>query len=149
MLNEKWKFRTFVLKLNYNGRNPKINPDNALELRNESLTWKKSAPFIRSSYQRYGYRKKGGEASDLKQVRLGIDFLMRFLGLIELMAEMLYEQRKTNQRLEFLEKHQANTNLAIGELRVSVIRLTDEIEKIVLLDQQVSKLEFAVIRKSD
>jgi hypothetical protein len=68
--------------------------------------------------------------------------------LIELMAEMLHEQQTTNKRLESLEKQQANTNLAIGELRVSVMRLADEIEKIVLLDQRVSKLEDVVFRKS-
>jgi hypothetical protein len=75
--------------------------------------------------------------------------------LIELMAEMLEEQRQTNaklgtmnKRLESVEKQQANTNLAIGELRVSVMRLADEIEKIVLLDQRVSKLEEVVFRKS-
>ena len=68
--------------------------------------------------------------------------------LIELMAEMLHEQRTTNKRLESVEKQQANTNLAIGELRVSVMRLADEIEKIVLPDQRVSKLEDIVFRKS-
>ena len=89
--------------------------------------------------------------------------------LIELMAEMLQEQRQTNEklgsmneriesmdnrmesmnkRLESVEKQQANTNLAIGELRVSVMRLADEIEKIVLLDQRVSKLEDVVFKKS-
>jgi hypothetical protein len=75
--------------------------------------------------------------------------------LIELMAEMLHEQKQTNgelssmnKRLESVEKQQANTNLAIGELRVSVMRLADEIEKIVLLDQRVSKLEEVVFRKS-
>ena len=82
--------------------------------------------------------------------------------LIELMAEMLHEQRQTNmrlesvdnrmvsmnKRLESVEKQQANTNLAIGELRVSVMRLVDEIEKIVLLDQRVGKLEDVVFRKS-
>ncbi len=89
--------------------------------------------------------------------------------LIGLMADMLDEQRQTNvglgtmnqrmesmdnrmlsmdKRLESLEKQQANTNLAIGELRLSVIRLADEIEKIVLLDQRVTKLENAVFRKS-
>ncbi len=68
--------------------------------------------------------------------------------LIELMAEMLHEQRTTNKRLESVEKQQANTNLAIGELRVSVMRLADEIEKIVLLDQRVSKLEDVVFKKS-
>ena len=82
--------------------------------------------------------------------------------LIELMAEMLEEQRgmrkeqeKTNVRLESLESKVGNmegqlakNNLAIGELRISVMRLADEIEKIVLLDQRVTKLENAVFRKS-
>ena len=75
--------------------------------------------------------------------------------LIEIMAEMLDEQKGmrkeqevTNQRLEALEKQMVKNNLGIGELRVSVMRLADEIEKIVLLDQRVSKLEDAVFRKS-
>jgi septal ring factor EnvC (AmiA/AmiB activator) len=82
--------------------------------------------------------------------------------LIEIMAEMLDEQKgmrgemnamrkeqeQTNQRLENLEKQMVKNNLGIGELRVSVMRLADEIEKIVLLDQRVSKLEDAVFRKS-
>jgi hypothetical protein len=82
--------------------------------------------------------------------------------LIEIMAEMLDEQRGmrgemkamrkeqelTNQRLGALEKQMVKNNLGIGELRVSVMRLADEIEKIVLLDQRVSKLEDAVFRKS-
>jgi hypothetical protein len=81
---------------------------------------------------------------------------------IEIMAEMLDEQRGmrgemkamrkeqelTNQRLGALEKQMVKNNLGIGELRVSVMRLADEIEKIVLLDQRVSKLEDAVFRKS-
>jgi hypothetical protein len=82
--------------------------------------------------------------------------------LIEIMAEMLDEQKgmrgemnamrkeqeQTNQMLENLEKQMVKNNLGIGELRVSVMRLADEIEKIVLLDQRVSKLEDAVFRKS-
>ena len=82
--------------------------------------------------------------------------------LIEIMAEMLDEQKgmrgemnamrkeqeQTNQGLENLEKQMVKNNLGIGELRVSVMRLADEIEKIVLLDQRVSKLEDAVFRKS-
>ena len=60
-----------------------FNPDLSLGLRYESLKCKKSAPFIRNSQQRYGYRRKGGEASDLKQFRLGIDFLMAIPGLYD------------------------------------------------------------------
>lgn len=75
--------------------------------------------------------------------------------LIEIMAEMLDEQKgmrkeqeKTNLRLDRLEDQMQKNNLAIGELHLSVIRLSDEIEKIVLLDQRVTKLEDAVFRKS-
>jgi hypothetical protein len=39
-------------------------------------------------------------------------------------------------------------NLGISEFRVSVMILADEIEKIVLLDQCVTKLEDTVFRKS-
>jgi len=75
--------------------------------------------------------------------------------LIEIMAEMLDEQRGmrkeqelTNQRLETLEKQMVKNNLGIGELRISVMGLADEIDKILLLDKRVTKLEDAVFRKS-
>jgi hypothetical protein len=52
--------------------------------------------------------------------------------LVELLAEMLHEQRIANQqllkmdsRLEKLESQQIKTNTAIGELRLSVMRLAD------------------------
>jgi hypothetical protein len=47
--------------------------------------------------------------------------------LVEVMAEMLHEQRETNRRLERLENQMVNNNAAIGELRISVMRLADEI----------------------
>jgi hypothetical protein len=52
--------------------------------------------------------------------------------IVELLAEMLHEQRIANQqllkmdsRLEKLESQQIKTNTAIGELRLSVMRLAD------------------------
>jgi hypothetical protein len=52
--------------------------------------------------------------------------------IVELLAEMLHEQRIANQqllkmdsRLEKLESQQIKTNTAIGELRLSVMRLGD------------------------
>lgn len=75
--------------------------------------------------------------------------------LIEIMSEMLEEQRGMRTELVGIGKEQAamrkelaKNNLAIGELRLSVMRLADEIEKIVLLDQRVTKLENEVFRKS-
>lgn len=75
--------------------------------------------------------------------------------LIEITSEMLEEQRsmrkeqeKTNIRLDSLEIQMAKNNLATGELRLSVMRLADEIENIAKLDHRVTKLEEAVFRKS-
>lgn len=82
--------------------------------------------------------------------------------LIEIMSEMLDEQKgmraemlgmrkeqeKTNARLDSLEVQTAKNNLGIGELRLSVMRLADEIEKVFQLDQRVTKLEDAVFKKS-
>jgi uncharacterized coiled-coil protein SlyX len=56
---------------------------------------------------------------------------------IELLSDMLVEQRITNEklgklemstnlRLERLENRQARTNAAIGELRLSVMKLADK-----------------------
>jgi len=63
--------------------------------------------------------------------------------LIEIMAEMLDEQRGmrkeqalTNQRLGSLEKQMVKNNLGVGQLRVSVMRLADESDKILFLDQR-------------
>ena len=65
----------------------------------------------------------------------------------EMMA-MRKEQKKTSIRLDSLEIQMAKNNLATGELRLSVMRLKDEIENIAKLDHRVSKLEEAVFRKS-
>jgi hypothetical protein len=50
----------------------RINPDWLLALRYERLKSKKSATFIRDSWQRYGYRRKDDEVFDLKQFSIGI-----------------------------------------------------------------------------
>ena len=78
--------------------------------------------------------------------------------LIEIMAELLAEVHqmrvdnnerldKTNERLDRLEIQTAKNNLAIGELRVSVMRLADKIEEIYHLDQRVRVLENIVLPK--
>ncbi|AMR28959.1 hypothetical protein A0257_18870 [Hymenobacter psoromatis] len=85
--------------------------------------------------------------------------------LIEIMAELLAEVHqmrvdnnerldktnerldKTNERLDRLETQTAENNAAIGELRVSVMRLADKIEEIYHLDQRVRVLENIVLPK--
>ena len=71
--------------------------------------------------------------------------------IIELLAEMIQEQKITNQRLikvetavEKLEKQQANTNLAIGELRLSVMQLADKFEIVSQHDKRITRLEDSV-----
>ena len=54
---------------------------------------------------------------------------------------------KTNERLDRLEAQTAKNNAAIGELRVSVMRLADKIEEIYHLDQRVRVLENIVLPK--
>ncbi len=51
-----------------------------------------------------------------------------------------------DQRLERLEGHQAKTNLAIGELRLSVMKLGDKIGEIGELDKRLRIVENIVLR---
>ena len=78
--------------------------------------------------------------------------------LIEIMADLLAEVHqmrvdnnerldKTNERLDRLETQTAKNNAAIGELRISVMRLADKIEEIYHLDQRVRVLEDIVLPK--
>ncbi len=68
--------------------------------------------------------------------------------LVEIMAEMLHEQREmlseqreTNRRLEKLETQMIMNNAAIGELRISVMRLADEIVIIHDHERRIVELE--------
>ena len=71
--------------------------------------------------------------------------------IVDLLTEMLEEQRKTNvrlgtmdQRLERLEKQQQTTNLKLQELSVSNLKLADELRTVVQLGERVVRLEAAV-----
>jgi len=68
--------------------------------------------------------------------------------LVEIMAEMLHEQREmlseqreTNKRLEKLEHQMIMNNASIGELRISVMRLADEILAVHDHERRISELE--------
>ena len=68
--------------------------------------------------------------------------------LVEIMAEMLHEQREmlteqreTNKRLEKLEYQMIANNAGIGELRISVMRLADEILAVHDHERRISELE--------
>ena len=66
--------------------------------------------------------------------------------IIELLADMLQEQRLTNSRLEKLEKQQIKTNAALGELRLSVMQLANKFETVAQIDKRVTRLEDAVFQ---
>ncbi|MDX2063716.1 MAG: hypothetical protein SFY70_11690 [Bacteroidia bacterium] len=73
--------------------------------------------------------------------------------IVELLAEMVRNQDITNQRLvsidhrlEKLEDQQAKTNLAIGELRLSVMHLAERIETLVEHEKRIVALEQAVFK---
>jgi len=80
--------------------------------------------------------------------------------IIELLAEMLHEQRIANQRfvkidnslekldgrLEKLENQQIKTNAALGELRLSVMRLADQIEIVFQHERRIDALEKVVFK---
>ncbi len=82
--------------------------------------------------------------------------------LVEIMSEMLHEQKITNERLENVENQQKitnqrlenvenklekvevqqiKTNAGIGELRLSVMRLADEIKIVHDHDNRINLLE--------
>ena len=71
--------------------------------------------------------------------------------VVELLTEMLFEQKgmkeelvQNNKNIMKLQSQQAKTNLAIGELRLSVMRLADRLEIIADHENRIDKLERAV-----
>ena len=53
----------------------------------------------------------------------------------------------SNERLERLEGQMSKNNAAVGELRLSVMKLSEKIEEIFHLDQRVRVLENIVLPK--
>ena len=71
--------------------------------------------------------------------------------VVELLTEMLFEQKgmkeelvQNNKNIMKLQSQQAKTNLAIGELRLSVMKLADRLEIIADHENRIDKLERAV-----
>ncbi len=68
--------------------------------------------------------------------------------LVEIMSEMLHEQKITNirldnvtERLEKVETQLTKTNAGIGELRLSVMRFADEIKIVHDHDNRINLLK--------
>jgi len=79
--------------------------------------------------------------------------------LIEIMADLLSEVHqmrtdnnerldKTNDRLDRLETQMSKNTAAVGELRLSVMKLADKIEEVHELDKRVRVLENIVLPKA-
>ena len=73
--------------------------------------------------------------------------------LIEIMAELLAQAHVQTEALhslgadvKSLQREQAKTNLALGELRLSVMKLADKIEDIAELDKRLRVVEAIVLR---
>jgi hypothetical protein len=66
--------------------------------------------------------------------------------LVEIMAEMLEEQRLTRAEMTSLKQEQQKTNLAIGELRLSVMRLADEIIAVHDHENRIQAIEKVVFK---
>ena len=77
--------------------------------------------------------------------------------IIELLSDMLVENRNLNKRMEYLEEkmtsgfdrlqeQQIKTNAAIGELRLSVLRLADEVSKFPEHEARLIRLEAEVFK---
>ena len=85
--------------------------------------------------------------------------------IIELLSDILIEQRQSNVRLERLEQQQmitnsrllklekgvskleeqqAKTNIAIGELLLSVMKLAEKFETVAQHDKRITRLEEVV-----
>lgn len=78
--------------------------------------------------------------------------------LIEIMADLLDETRQmrkdtnerldtANSRLDRLENQMSKNTAAVGELRLSVMKLAEKIEEIHELDKRVRVLENIVLPK--
>jgi hypothetical protein len=64
--------------------------------------------------------------------------------IIELLTEILQEQKQMNIRLGRVENQQQTTNLKLQELSLSNLKLADELRTVVQLGERVVRLEAAV-----
>lgn len=76
--------------------------------------------------------------------------------IIELLSEVLFEQKETNKRLDRIlnkldnnDEHLLKTNLAIGELTLSVDKLSARSDNVFSHEQRIQKLEQVVFGKTD
>lgn len=80
-----------------------------------------------------------------KGMRKDINELKEQQMITNVRLEKLEEQQMiTNNRLEKLDDQQAKTNLAIGELRLSVMKLAERLEIVADHEKRIDRLEHTV-----
>ena len=79
------------------------------------------------------------EVQGMRQEQIGTN--ARLDGTIQRLDGVIQEQVATNKRLDRLEKRTEQNTAAIGELRVSVIKLADKLDELIDLGKRVRRLE--------
>ena len=79
------------------------------------------------------------EVQGMRQEQVGTN--ARLDGTIQRLGGVIQEQVATNKRLDRLEKRTEQNTAAIGELRMSVIKLADKLDELIDLGKRVRRLE--------
>jgi peptidoglycan hydrolase CwlO-like protein len=66
----------------------------------------------------------------------------------DIRSELKGFREDTNTRLDRLEDQQVKTNLSIGELRLSVMKISEELKAMVDLDKRLRVVESIVLKAS-
>ena len=65
--------------------------------------------------------------------------------IIELLTDMLFEQKKTNERLDSLEKQKARTNMELSEMRLSFMKIAEKFPIYNGHEDRIQRLEEIVL----
>jgi len=84
---------------------------------------------------------------DDRIVEILSEVLIELRGVNTELSEMKSELKGVNKRLDKLDDQQAKTNLAIGELRLSVMKLAENQELILHHETRIDALERKVFSK--
>jgi len=82
-----------------------------------------------------------------KIVELLAEMLKKFDNHDDLLKELIEGQKHNTQEIKKLNASQNKTNISIGELRLSNMRLAESIEHFFKIEERVKKLESAVFNK--
>ena len=84
--------------------------------------------------------------NDGKVIELLSEMLIEMRGFRQEMKEVKEEMKEVKQDIRSLKDQQAKTNIALHELRLSVVQLADKFESILDLEHRLSKVEAVVFK---